>query len=380
MSLKKTPFYEMHKLWQGNIVDFHGWELPVNFRGILEEHNTVRQGVGLFDVSHMGEILVTGPSALAFVQKLITNNAEKLAEFQICYTPMCYENGTIVDDCLVYKYNTEKFLIVVNASNIEKDFEWMQQTGRNFEDLKIINLSDSYGQLALQGPYAEKCLKKIACASNAENSVENLIENIKYYYFSEDFSIEGIRVLLSRTGYTGEDGFEIYIPEIDIKKAEKIWKAIMDAGKEYNIEPIGLGARDTLRLEARLMLYGNDIDNTTTPVEAGLGWTVKLKKPEFNGYNIIMDQKKNSSFTRKLVGFEMTKKAVPRHGYEILDNQGNIIGAVTSGSFAPYIKKYIGLGYVKKEFSQIGTPIFIQIRKKRAQALVVKTPFYSKSE
>lgn len=371
MVLKRTPFYEMHKLWNGNIVDFHGWELPVNFKGIIEEHKAVRESVGLFDVSHMGEVSVDGKDAMAFIQKLITNNAEKIVDTQICYTPICYENGTIVDDCLVYRYNPEKFLVVINASNVEKDFEWMEKVGKDFSNLKLINLSESYGQLAIQGPKAEAALEKIA---------GDMIRDIKYYYFKDDCIIQGVPVLISRTGYTGEDGFEIYIPDVDEKKAETIWKAVMEAGKEFDIQPIGLGARDTLRLEAKLMLYGNDIDNTTTPIEAALGWTVKFKKPEFNGYDILKDQKKNKSFEKKLIGFEMNKKAVPRQGYDILDESGNVIGKVTSGSFAPSLKKYIGLGYVDPKYTKVDTPINIQIRKKQMPAVIVKTPFYKKLE
>jgi aminomethyltransferase len=358
----------MHVKYGGKIVDFHGWELPVEFSTIIEEHNCVRERVGLFDVSHMGEVMVEGDSAMDFVQSLITNNAQRLVDGQICYTPMCYANGTIVDDCLVYRYNPKKFFIVINASNVDKDFQWMKEHGASFENLSLVNLSDTFGQLALQGPFAEKLLQPLTDCDLSE---------ITYYHFRAEVMVAGIKTLVSRTGYTGEDGFEIYIPEITQEKAEILWDAIMNAGADSGIQPIGLGARDTLRLESRLMLYGNDIDDTTTPIEAGLSWTVKFKKPEFNGMAVLREQK-SAGTPRRLVGFEMVKKSVPRQGYDVVNSEGTVIGRVTSGSFAPYLKKYIGLAYVDSQYVEIGTSIGISIRGRNYEAVVVETPFYKR--
>lgn len=373
--LNRTPFYDNLKAAGGKLVDFHGWELPVEFTGIIDEHNAVRTTAGLFDVSHMGEVLMEGPGSLGLVQRLITNNAAKLVGGQICYSPMCYENGTIVDDCLVYRYSASRFLVVVNASNVEKDFAWMSgqasKTGGPEGSVRVTNLSDSYGQLAIQGPAAEKILQVLTKTD---------LSAIAYYHFIDPVEVAGVRTLVSRTGYTGEDGFEVYIPEITAEKAGRVWDAIMEAGKSHGIKLIGLGARDTLRLEARLMLYGNDIDDTTTPMEAGLSWTVKLKKgAEFNGMARLAEQKA-SGMDRKLVGFEMVGKGVPRHGYPLADSTGAAVGAVTSGSFAPYIKKYIGLGYVRPDLTEVGTPLFVEIRGRKIEARVVPTPFYNREK
>lgn len=374
-TLRRTPFYENLKASGGKLVDFHGWELPVEFSGIIDEHNTVRTAVGLFDVSHMGEVLIEGPGAMGLVQRLVTNNAAKLSDGQICYTPMCYPDGTIVDDCLVYRYSAIRFLVVINASNVDKDYAWIMEEAKKSGEapgsVQVTNLSDSYGQLAIQGPAAERVLATLTRTD---------LSSIAYYHFVDPVEVAGVSTLVSRTGYTGEDGFEIYVPDIDSAKAGKVWNAVMEAGRPHGIKPIGLGARDTLRLEARLMLYGNDIDETTTPIEAGLSWTVKLKKGvEFNGMARMAEQKA-SGVARRLVGFEMVGKGVPRHGYPLAAADGSPVGQVTSGSFAPFIKKYIGLGYVKPELTEVGTPLFVEIRGRKVEARVVPTPFYSREK
>ncbi len=282
-SLKRTPLYRVHQDLGAKLVPFGGWEMPVQYSGIIEEHNAVRNAVGLFDVSHMGEVYATGPHAFAFVQRLVTNDVSRLAEGQILYSPMCYEHGGIVDDLLVYKFNDEKFLIVVNASNIDKDFKWMKEHSMGAE---LRDHSIEVAELALQGPLAEKVLQMLTQFGLA---------SLKTFYFAE-MEISGVKCIVSRTGYTGEDGFEIYFKAIE---AERLWQECMDAGTEFGIKPCGLGARDSLRLEAGLMLYGNDMSENVTPLEAPLKWTVKLDKPDFIGKKALLEK----PLTRKLVGF-----------------------------------------------------------------------------
>lgn len=359
--MKRTTFYEIHKNLNAKLVEFAGYEMPIQYTSIIQEHKAVRSSVGVFDVSHMGEIFIYGPKALDFVQYVTINDASKLFPGRVQYSAMCYEDGGIVDDLLVYKISDQEFMLVVNASNIEKDFEWLQKNNK-FE-VEIENQSDLYSLLAIQGP-------------NSFNVVQKLINekiDLDYYYFNFQ-NILGNKIILSRTGYTGEIGFEIYF-QGDSLIAEKIWNAIFNAGKEFNIQPVGLGARDSLRLEMGYCLYGNDIDKTTNPIEAGLGWITKLNKPEFVGKSALIAAKEN--MTRKLVAICSDEKIFPRNGYDISAN-GEIIGKVTSGTVSPVLEKAIALAYVKKEFSEIDTELNILSRGKESPAKVVKLPFIKK--
>lgn len=366
--MRKTALRDIHEKVGGKLVDFSGWELPVQYaNGMIHEHMVVRKSVGVFDVSHMGEFELKGKDALALIQKLITNNAEKLAIYQVLYSPMCYENGTIVDDLLCYRLGEEHFYFVVNASNIDKDWAWVQKNAKGM-DLEILrNFSDDVSLISVQGPKAEATVQKL---------VKNDLSKVEFFHLVKDTEIKGIKIpMISRTGYTGEDGFEIMVEN---KYACDIWNAVFEAGKEFGIEPIGLGARDTLRFEAKLALYGNDIDDTTTPIEAALKWTVDLEKPVFNGHEVI---KKHASegTTRALRGFELVDKGIPRHGMEIFNANNEKIGIVTSGTYAPFLDKNLGLGYVPMSHAKIGTEIFIDIRGKMKKAVIVKTPFYQKA-
>jgi len=361
---KKTAFYDIHKAFNAKIVDFAGFEMPVQYDGIIAEHMAVRNSVGVFDVSHMGEFFVKGPDALAFVQKCTTNDASKLTKGKIQYSAMCYEDGGVVDDLLVYCYG-DYFMLVVNASNIEKDFNWLSSNKAGF-NVELTNRSDDFSLLAVQGKNAIAVLKKLT---------DTDLEAMKYYTFTEG-KIAGVDAIISRTGYTGESvGFEIYIPS-DKTTSEKVWNEIFKAGEVYNIKPIGLGARDTLRLEAGYCLYGNDIDKTTNTIEAGLGWITKPKKGEFNGKSKVDSELANGS-ARKLAGFIVNGRLAARHGYEIYDND-NKIGHVTSGSISPCLNKNIGLGYVETKYSAPGTKIKIKVRNDFVEAEIVKIPFVGK--
>ncbi|RPI16254.1 MAG: glycine cleavage system aminomethyltransferase GcvT [Ignavibacteriae bacterium] len=362
-TIKKTAFYECHKKYGAKIVEFAGFEMPVQYEGIIAEHMAVRNSVGVFDVSHMGEFIVKGKDALAFVQKVTTNDASKLVKGKIQYSAACYEDGGIVDDLLVYNFG-EHFMIVVNASNIEKDFAWFEKN--KFGDVELINKSDDYSLLAVQGKNALNTLQKLTDVNLSE---------IKYYTFTEG-KIAGIDAIISRTGYTGEKiGFEIYVTS-DVEPSVKLWDAIFEAGKEFDIKPIGLGARDTLRLEAGYCLYGNDIDNTTNTIEAGLSWITKPAKGDFNGKPKVMSEIENGS-KRKLVGFIVDGRLVARHGYEIYNN-GDKIGFVTSGNTSPILGKNIGLGYVEKQFAGLGNTIKIKIRNDFVDSQIVNIPFVAK--
>ncbi len=338
--------------------------MPLYYTSIIDEHNMVRNRVGLFDVSHMGEFNIRGKDALAFVKELITNDASRLNNNQVLYTLMCNNKGTIIDDLLVYKFSDERFMLVVNASNIEKDFEWIEEVTSKFEkDVVLKDISDETSLLALQGPKAEKVLQKVTDLD---------LSQIKYYWFQEG-TVEKIQAIISRTGYTGEDGFEIYIkPEHTIK----VWNRLLEIGKEEGIKPIGLGARDTLRLECAMLLYGNDMDETKTPLETNIAWTVKFDKENFIGKEALLKQKEEG-IKQRLVGFELIERGVPRHNYPILKDKERI-GTVTSGSFSPTLKKGIGLGYVKTNFAKEGNEIQIQIRERTTRAKIVKTPFYKR--
>ncbi|MHA7110129.1 glycine cleavage system aminomethyltransferase GcvT [Sunxiuqinia elliptica] len=361
--MKKTAFNQLHKEAGGKMVEFAGYEMPVEFNGIKEEHLTVRNAVGVFDVSHMGEFWVKGPNAAKLVQKLTTNDISKLRMGQAQYT--CFPNGKggIVDDFLVYYYEPNKYMLVVNAANIEKDWNWV--VSQNDVGAELENASDEISQLAIQGPKATEVLQKLTKVDLAD---------VPFYTFVTDTFAGVDDVIISATGYTGSGGFELYFHNQD---AEQIYKAIFEAGEEFGIKPIGLGARDTLRLEMGFCLYGNDIDDTTSPIAAGLGWITK-----FNDDNEFIDKEllqvqKLEGVSSKLRGFEMIDRGIPRHGYELADSEGQVIGHVTSGTQSPMLNKGIGMGYVAKEYSAFGTEIFVKVRNKLLKAKVVKVPFVS---
>jgi aminomethyltransferase len=360
--MKKTPLYEKHCELGGNIIDFGGWELPVQYTGIIEEHEQVRKAAGLFDVSHMGEITVKGADAERCIQKLITNNILGAKEYQVVYSPMCYPDGGVVDDLLVYKYSGEDYLLVVNASNTEKDFDWIRQ---NLEgQVEVENVSDRYAQIAIQGPEAEKILQKLTDVT---------LSGIKFFHYRSDIMLGGTKAIVSRTGYTGEDGFEIYI---NSENAAAIWEQLLLAGKDDGLVPVGLGARDTLRFEAALPLYGHEISQDISPLEAGLGRFVKFENELFNGRAALIKQKEGG-LKRKVVGFEMIDRGVPRGHYEV-HVQGRKIGFVTTGSFSPSLKKNVGMGLIEIGYSGEETELDIIIRNKAVKAKTVGLPFYSK--
>ncbi|NVO20383.1 MAG: glycine cleavage system aminomethyltransferase GcvT [Bacteroidetes bacterium] len=360
--MKYTAFTKFHEALGAKMVEFAGFYMPIQYSGINDEHETVRTKLGVFDVSHMGEIWVKGPKALEFVQKVTSNDASKLIDGKVQYS--CFPNGKggIVDDLLVYRINAETYLLVVNASNIEKDWNWINS--QNEVGAVLYNASDEISQLAVQGPLALKAMQKLT---------DNPVTDMEYYTFQK-LTFAGVKdVIFSTTGYTGSGGCEIYFANED---APKIWNAVLEAGAEYGIKPIGLAARDTLRLEMGFCLYGNDIDDTTSPIEAGLGWITKFTdEKDFIDKEILLKQKKEGT-SRKLVGFEMIDKGIPRHGYEVLNEAGNSIGVVTSGTMGPFIKKPVGMAYVPAAFSKEGSEIWISIRDKALKAVVVKFPFY----
>jgi aminomethyltransferase len=361
--LKRTPLFEVYKESGAKTIDFGGWDLPVQFSSIKEEHEAVRTKAGLFDVSHMGEIEVKGKASLAYLQKMMTNDVSKLKDGGAQYTAMCYPDGGTVDDLLVYKKADEDYLLVVNASNIDKDYDWLKS--HVTEDVEVINVSDNIAQLAIQGPLAEKVLQKLTSTDLSE---------IKFFKFKENVDINGVKALVSRTGYTGEDGFEIYCQQED---AVQLWNTLLETGKEDGLVPCGLGSRDTLRFEAKLALYGQELSKDITPIEAGIGFAVKPNKEEdFIGKEVLKEQKENGA-PRSIVGIEMIDKGIPRHGYEVFigDEQ---IGEVTTGTQSPTLKKNVGLALVKKEFTELETEVEVQVRKKRLKAKVVKAPFYQR--
>lgn len=361
-NLKRTPLYEEHVKLGAKIVEFGGFEMPVQYKGIIDEHNVVRKKAGLFDVSHMGEIEVRGRGAKKFIQKLITNNIEKIEPGKIIYSPMCYENGGTVDDLLVYCFNAEHYWLVVNASNTEKDWQWIVSQKR--EEIELINISDDIAQLALQGPMAEKILQQITPLN---------LEEIKYFRFIQG-QVAGCDSIVSRTGYTGEDGFEIYIKTED---ACKLWNELLDKGKPLGLAPIGLGARDTLRFEAGLPLYGHELSPDITPLEAGLDIFVDLDSgSDFIGKNALQAQKA-TGLKRKKMGIEMVDRGIPREGYTIQKNNQDI-GYITSGSFSPTLGKNLGIALVKTEEAQVGNNVDVMIRNRPCRAVMVKTPFYKR--
>lgn len=360
--MKNTTLSHIHEQLGAKMVPFAGYNMPVQYEGVNVEHETVRNDVGVFDVSHMGEFLLTGPKALDLIQKVTSNDASTLTVGRAQYSCLPNNDGGIVDDLIIYKIKDEQYLLVVNASNIEKDWNWI--ASHNDLGVEMRDLSEDYSLLAIQGPKAVEAMQSLT-------SVD--LYQIKYYHFEvADFA--GIEhVIISATGYTGSGGFEIYCKNSEV---EQVWNKVFEAGANFGIKPIGLAARDTLRLEMGFCLYGNDIDDTTSPLEAGLGWITKFTKYFTNSENL--KQQKEAGITRKLVGFELLERGIPRHNYEIVDANGTVIGKVTSGTQSPSLGKAIGLGYVPKDLAQEGSEIFIRIRNKDIKAQVVKLPFYKK--
>lgn len=360
--MKNTALTHVHEQLGAKLVPFAGYNMPVQYEGVNAEHETVRNAVGVFDVSHMGEFLLTGPKALDLIQKISSNDASTLTIGRAQYSCMPNANGGIVDDLIIYKIKEEQYLLVVNASNIEKDWNWI--TSHNDMGVEMRDLSEDYSLLAIQGPKAVEAMQSLT-------SVD--LSQIKYYHFEvADFA--GIEhVIISATGYTGSGGFEIYCKNSEV---EQVWNKVFEAGAEFGIKPIGLAARDTLRLEMGFCLYGNDIDETTSPLEAGLGWITKFTKDFINSDNL--KKQKEEGVSKKLVAFELLERGIPRHDYEIVDANGNVIGRVTSGTQSPSLGKAIGLGYVPKELATEGSEIYIRIRNKDIKAQVVKLPFYKK--
>jgi len=358
--MKNTALTDIHIQAGAKMVPFAGYNMPVQYAGINAEHETVRKAVGVFDVSHMGEFILKGDRALNLIQKVTSNDASKLYDGKVQYSCLPNEDGGIVDDLLVYRIDEKTYMLVVNASNIEKDWDWISKYNDLGVDMK--NISDRTSLLAIQGPKAAEALQSLTDIDLA---------SMEYYTFNKGKFAGVDNVIVSATGYTGAGGFEVYF---DNDHAEKIWAAIFKAGEPFGIKPIGLGARDTLRLEMGFCLYGNDIDDTTSPLEAGLGWVTKFSK-EFTNSAALQAQKQ-AGVSRKLVGIEMIDRGIPRHDYEITDADGNVIGKVTSGTQSPSLQKPIGMGYVKTEFAKEGTEIYIRIRDNQIKAKVAKPPFY----
>ncbi len=365
--MKHTPFTKIHEALGARMVEFAGYYMPIQYEGLVKEHLAVRQGVGVFDVSHMGEVWVTGPKATSFVQWVTSNDVHALYDGKVQYSCLPNGKGGIVDDLLVYRINAESYLLVINAANIEKDWEWLVARGKEMglePGKDLVNASDATAQLAIQGPHALKVMQKLTSEP---------VEDMEYYTFKK-LELAGVGdVLFSTTGYTGSGGCEIYMSNGD---AVRLWDAIFEAGEEYGIKPIGLGARDTLRLEMGFCLYGNDIDDTTSPIEAGLGWITKFTEGNDFIDRAPLQKQKDEGVSRRLRGFEMIDKGIPRQHYEICDAGGNVIGEVTSGTMAPAVGKAIGMGYILAAHSNFDAEIFINIRGKLLKAKVVRTPFY----
>ena len=362
--MKRTRFHDRQLAIGAKMIEFFGWEMPVEYKGIIDEHLAVRTRAGLFDVSHMGEIFVGGREALAFIQHLTPNDASRLEAGQVQYTALTTPQGTFVDDLLVYRLGPERYLLVVNAANVDKDFAWVTAHRQGFS-VELENASDAYSQLALQGPAAEKILQPLT---------DIPLDRLKSFWSAEGL-VAGLEALVSRTGYTGEDGFEIYTAA---PEPGPLWDGIIEAGRGEGVLPIGLGARDTLRLEAKLMLYGNDIDDTTTVLEADLKWIVKFKKGEFLGKEVL-ERQLAEGVKRKIAGFELIDRGIPRPHYPVYSG-GEAVGLVTSGTFSPFLKKSIGLTYLPVGLTAVGTDIEVGIRDRRAKARIVPTPFYRRPE
>jgi len=361
-ALRRTPLYAAHVAAGARMVPFSGWEMPVQYAGIIEEHRAVRTRAGLFDVSHMGEFDIAGPGALPLIQGLVTNDLGRIALHQAMYTPMCTPEGGIIDDLLVYRLGDDHLMLVVNAANTSADLAWIRD--RAAGNVRMTDRSDDIALLALQGPQAQSILQRLTPAPLAQ---------IRYYWFQDEVSVAGRPALVSRTGYTGEDGFEIYL---DAPDAVRVWDAILEAGRPDAVRPAGLGARDTLRLEAGFLLHGNDMDTTTTPLEVGLGWTVKFTKGEFVGAPFLRRQK-SEGVSRRLVGFTLEDRAIARHGFPIRGHDAPI-GRVTSGSYGPTVENSIGLGFVPLEYAEPGRRVEVEIRGRGVPGVVTKLPFYKR--
>lgn len=366
--LKRTALFEEHQKLGGRLIDFGGWELPVQYSGVMDEHLACRGAAGLFDVSHMGEVHCEGPDAEAFLNYLVSNNVSKIAIGQAQYTVMCNEHGGIVDDLLIYRRDKTRFLVVVNASNTDKDFAHMQAIQKKFghNNFTLTNESSKYTQIAIQGRKAQEIL---------QNLTETSLAPIKTYWFTEGKVLGKIPAILARTGYTGEDGFEVYVPW---DNGPEVWQALMKAGAPHGLKPCGLGARDTLRLEAKYPLYGHELGDDTNPLEAGLGWVVKLDKEDFVGKAPIV-QAKERGLKRQLVGIKLTDRGIPRQGYALFTADGKEkIGEITSGTQSPCLKEAIGIAYVANSHAAVGTKLTVDIRGAKISAEVVPTPFYKK--
>jgi aminomethyltransferase len=359
---RRTPLYQTHVEAGAKIVDFAGWEMPVQYAGVIDEHRAVRNAAGLFDVSHMGEILVKGPAAETYLQSVTPNDVSKLTSGRAHYSGLLTEAGTYIDDLLVYRLGEDEFLLVVNAANADKDFAWLQE--HKIDGVELRDVSDRYALLALQGPEARGILASLTSYD---------LDSLKYYRFSID-EVAGMKAIISRTGYTGEDGFELYIAS---ELGPPIWRALMEAGASAGLQPAGLGARDTLRLEAAMALYGHEIDDTRTPLDAGLNWVVKLAKGDFIGSQALSDQKEQG-ISEKLVGFEVVGRGIARQGHGVLDGDQQI-GIVTSGTWSPTFEKAIGMAYVPIGMAATGTELTLDVRGRAVSARVVDLPFYKRS-
>ncbi len=361
--MKKTVFYDSHVAMGGKMVPFAGFEMPVEFSGVRNEHIHVRKKAGVFDVSHMGEIWVKGPNAAAFVQKVTSNDIQQLTNGRVQYSCFPNDRGGVVDDLLVYRIASDIYLLVVNASNIEKDWDWL--VSQNSEGAELINESDNTSQLAIQGPYATKIIQKLT---------DTDLTGVPYYHFTFGKIGSADNVLISNTGYTGAGGFELYFKN---EHGQEIFDALMEAGKEYELMPAGLASRDTLRLEMGFCLYGNELNDTTSPLEAGLGWITKFVEGNNFIHREYLETQKEEGLKKKLVGFELLERGIPRHGYPITDEAGEVIGEVSSGTMSPLTSKAIGMGYVNTAYSKPGASIFIEIRNKQIPAKVVRPPFFT---
>lgn len=374
--LKKTALFEEHVRLKGRVVDFGGWALPVQYAGVIAEHEACRTAAGLFDVSHMGEFHVEGGDSTAYLDFLVTNHVAKLAHGQALYSVMCYESGGIVDDLVIYRRSLDRYLVVVNASNTEKDFQhflmvkdlfqadFEKQNGRK-PDLRVSNESAQYTQIAIQGPKAEKILSSVTSV---------FLGGIKTYWFTEATVCNGVPTVIARTGYTGEDGFELYVPW---NEGVKVWNALLQAGEPEGLMPCGLGARDTLRLEMKYPLYGNELSAETNPLEAKLGWVVKLEKGDFVGRRALLEAKENG-LKRQLIGFKVLGRGIARHGYPAVTAEGRVVGVVTSGSQSPSLKYPIGIAYVESALAKVGSQFHVEVRGQKLGCEVVQTPFYKR--
>ena len=375
-SLRRTPLYDRHRAAGGKLVPFAGWEMPVQYQGVIEEHRAVRTAAGLFDVSHMGELRVVGPDAEAFLQYLTPNDVAKLDEGRAHYSALLTESGTYLDDLLVYRIAAEEFLVVVNAANTESDFHWTADRAREAREegraVEVEDVSERYALLALQGPLAVEILRPLAAVAQARRSDPAELDAVGYYRFARG-EVAGAPAILSRTGYTGEDGFELYL---DPEDAPRVWDRLLEAGRDRGLVPAGLGARDTLRLEAGMALYGHEIDAGTTPWEADLGWTVKPDKGDFIGRRALLAQKA-AGVERWLVGFEVRGRGIAREGHPVL-HDGREVGRVTSGTWSPTFEKALGMARVPAALAEPGTAVEIEVRGRRLPAEVVKLPFYQR--